>query len=427
MSFIEDTLNEIKLPKIVKIEQHFNSTYMTTTEITDYIENNILDLSGYKEIQKGQSIAVTAGSRGISSIDVITKVVCDMVKKKGANPFIVPAMGSHGGATAEGQIDILKTLGITEETMGVPIKSTMEVVKIGEAMNGRPVYLDKYADEADGIIIINRIKAHTSFRGTYESGLMKMMAIGLGKQIGAEHYHQTGFKYFPEIIEKVGPVVLEKKNVCFGVAIIDNSYGKTFGIELLNSDQIVAQEKELLKKANRLMPRFFFDQADVLIVKEMGKNISGTGMDSNIIGRFNNEHYTGDIKLTKLAVLDLSEPSHGNFNGLGLADFTTKRLYDKLDLAMTYPNALTATTVLTVKIPMILPNDEMAMKAAIKTSNILDFDTCRFAIVENTKNMKTVYISESLIEEALERHMEIVGEPMEIPLDENGNLVLDFN
>lgn len=425
MSFINDTLSNIPIPKIVKIEQSFDSSYMTNIE--EYIENNLIQLSGYKSIEKGQSIAITGGSRGINSIDIITKAVCDMVKKKGAYPFIVPAMGSHGGATAAGQIDVLATLGITEETMGVPIKSSMEVVKIGEIMNGRPVYLDKYANDADGIIVINRIKAHTSFRGVYESGLMKMMAIGLGKQLGAEHYHQTGFKYFPEIIEKVGPEVLREKNICFGVGIIDNSYGKVSEIALLNSDEIVEKEKELLVKANKLMPRFFFDQADVLIVKESGKNISGTGMDSNIIGRFNNKHYTGNIELTKIAVLDLSEKSHGNFNGMGLADFTTKRVYDKMDFETTYPNALTATTVLTVKIPMILPTDELAMKAAIKTCNILDLEKCRFVIIENTKNMKTVYISANMIEEAKKKNIEIISEPMEIPFNKDGSLALDFS
>ncbi len=425
MSFINDTLSKVPLPKVVKIEQHFESSYMTNIE--EYIENNLVTLSGYKSIEKGQSIAVTGGSRGINSIDIITKAVCDMVKKKGAYPFIVPAMGSHGGATADGQIEVLATLGITEETMGVPIKASMEVVKIGEIMNGRPVYLDKYANDADGIIVINRIKAHTSFRGVYESGLMKMMAIGLGKQLGAEHYHKTGFKYFPEIIEKVGPEVLKKKNICFGVGIIDNSYGKVSEIALLNSDEIVEKEKELLVKANSLMPRLFFDQADVLIVKESGKNISGTGMDSNIIGRFNNKHYTGNIELTKIAVLDLSEKSHGNFNGMGLADFTTKRVYDKMDFETTYPNALTATTVLTVKIPMILPTDEMAMKAAIKTCNILDLEKCRFVIIENTKNMKTVYISENMIEETKKKKIEIISEPMEIPFNKDRSLELDFS
>ncbi len=425
MSFIDDTLKDVPLPKIVKIEQYFDSAYIKN--IYEYIENNLVHLAGYKNIQKGQSIAVTGGSRGINSIDIITKAVCDMVKKRGAYPFIVPAMGSHGGATAEGQIEVLKTLGITEETMGVPIKSSMEVVKIGEIMNGRPVYLDKYANEADGIILINRIKAHTSFRGIYESGLMKMLAIGLGKQLGAAHYHQTGFKYFPEVIEKVGPEVLKKKNICFGVGIIDNSYGKISEIALLNSDEIVEKEKDLLVKANSLMPRLFFDQADVLIVKESGKNISGTGMDSNIIGRFNNKHYTGNIELTKIAVLDLSEKSHGNFNGMGLADFTTKRVYEKMDFETTYPNALTATTVLTVKIPMILPTDEMAIKAAIKTCNILDLKKCRFAIIENTKNMKTVYVSENMIEEAKKKNVEILSEAIEIPFSKDRSMTLDFN
>lgn len=424
MDFIEDTLRDIPLPKIVKAEQHFDLAHMTNIE--EYIKENLKNVEGYRNIKPGESIAVTSGSRGINAIDTITKTICDMVKEKGAHPFIVPAMGSHGGATAEGQLGMLEVIGITEETMGVPIKSSMEVVQIGEIMNSRPVYLDKYANEADGIIVINRIKAHTSFRGDYESGLMKMMAVGLGKQMGAQNYHRTGFKYMPEIIEKVGLEILKKKNICFGVAILENCYGKVSEIVLLNSDEIPVEEKKLLIKTNKLMAKLFFKQADVLIVKEIGKNISGTGMDSNVTGRFNNEHYKGDVVITKISILDVSEKSHGNFNGTGLADFITKRLFDKMDFAMTYPNALTSTTVVTVQIPMILDTDKMSVQAAIKTCNLLELKNCRLAIIESTKNMKTIYISENLINEAKENNVEILGQPMEIPFAEDGSLELDF-
>lgn len=425
MSFIEDTLRDIPLPKIVKVEQHFDTAHIDCIE--EYVKENLKDFEGYKNIKQGQNIAITAGSRGINAIDIITKTVCDMVKERGAYPFIVPAMGSHGGATAEGQIGMLETIGITEKTMDVPIKSSMEVVQIGEIMDGRPVYLDKYANEADGIILINRVKAHTSFRGEYESGLMKMMAIGLGKQMGAQNYHKTGFKYMPEIVEKVGLEVLKKKNICFGVAIIENSYGKVSEITLLNSDEIPVEEKKLLIKANKLLPKLFFKQADVLIVKQIGKDISGTGMDSNVTGRFNNEHFKGDVKITKLSVLDVTEKSHGNCNGIGLADFTTKRLYDKMNLEMTYPNALTATTVVTVKIPMIIDTDKMAAQAAIKTCNLLDLKTCKLALIESTKNMKTIYISENMIDEAMNNNVEILSEPFDISFGKDGSLKLNFN
>lgn len=424
MSFIEDTLKDVPLPQIVKAEQLFDKSHMT--HIEEYIKENLKNIEGYKSIKRGQNIAVTGGSRGIKAIDIITKAVCDMVKEKGAYPFIVPAMGSHGGATAEGQMGMLEAIGITEETMGVPIKSSMEVVQIGEITDGRPVCIDKYANEADGIIIINRIKEHTSFKGEYESGLMKMMAIGLGKQMGAENYHKTGFEHMPQIIEEVGIEVLKKANICFGVAILENGYGKISEIALLNSDEIPREEKKLLIKSKELMPKLFFKQADVLIVKEIGKNISGTGIDSNITGRFNNEYFKGDVSITKISVLDLAEKSHGNFNGTGLADFTTRRLYEKMDLAMTYPNALTSTTVVTVKIPMILDTDKMAVQAAIKTCNLFDLTNCRLAIIENTKNMKTIYISENMIEEAKGKNVKILSEPMDIPFTEDGSLRLDF-
>lgn len=424
MTFIEETLKGVHFPKIVKVEQCFDSSHIENIE--EYIKENLLNVEGYNKIKEGQSVVVTAGSRGIHGIDLITRTVCQMVKEKGAHPFIVPAMGSHGGATAEGQLQMLETLGITEEKMGVPIKSSMQVVKISELKDGRPVYLDKYADEADGIILINRIKDHTSFKGDYESGLMKMMAIGLGKQTGAENYHKTGFKYMPKLIEEAGQEVLNKKNIFFGVAVVENGYGKISEIAILNANEIPREEKILLKKASQLMPKLFFKQADVLIVKEIGKNISGTGMDSNITGRFNNEHFKGDVDITKISVLDLTEKSHGNFNGLGLADFTTKHLYEKMDWDMTYPNALTSTTVVTVKIPMILATDKMAIQAAIKTCNISEENDLRFVIIENTKNMKIIYISENMAVEAKAKGVKILSEPLDIPFFENGSLNLDF-
>ena len=424
MGFIEETLRPISFPKIAKIEQSFDNTQIL--DIEGYIRGHLFNLEGYQKILPGQSIAITAGSRSIHAIDVILRCIIDAVKQKGANPFIVPTMGSHGGATAEGQLEVLKTLNITEESMGVPIRSSMEVDEIGRIYDGRPVFLDRYANQADGIIVVNRIKAHTSFKGDYESGLLKMMAIGLGKQHGAQNYHMTGFKEMPNIIPAVGREVIRLKNILFGVGIVENSYGKVCKIEMLNPCDIAEEERKLLIEANERLPRLFFRQADVLIIKEIGKDISGTGMDSNVTGRFNNEHFKNDMTITKIGILDISYKTKGNANGVGMGDFITRRLYNKIDLDQTYPNALTSTTVVSVKIPMILDNDKMVIAAAIKTANLMDQRNVRLAIIESTKNMKILYVSENMLQEARQKGMAVVSDITEIPFDCDGNLLLDF-
>ena len=427
MDFIEKTLKSIPLPKVIKIHQYFGVSHIEDEQISEDIRKNVLNLSGYRNIKAGQRIAVTGGSRGIHCIQVIIKTVCDMIKEKGASPFIVPAMGSHGGATQEGQLHMLALLGITEETMGVPIKSSMETVQIGSFDDNRPIYMDKFAHEADGIVLINRIKAHTSFKGEYESGLMKMMAIGLGKQQGAQNYHQTGFENFSHIIESVGKKVIELENIVFGLGIIENGYSQISKIACMNACDIPGQEKALLRESYEHLARPFFRDVDVMICKEIGKNISGTGCDSNISGRFNNEYFAGDIHVTRLGILELSPNSYGNANGMGLGDFITKKIFKQMDLEQMYANALTTTAVSTVKIPMILPDDSSVFKAAVKTSCIGDFKKVRICIIENSKNMATIYISENMVEEAQAASCEICGNAIEIPFDADGNLLLDFN
>lgn len=424
MGFIENTLKEIPLPKIVKVEQTFDDTHLEDVEAV--VRTQIVKLKEYMDIKPGQSIAITGGSRGINKIDIITKCVCDMVKAKGAYPFIVPAMGSHGGATAEGQKHMLETLGITEKAMGVPIKATMEVVKIGTFGNGRPIYMDKYAHDADGIILLNRVKAHTSFMGKYESGLMKMMAIGLGKQQGAENYHQTGFKEMPGIIGDVGKAVLRLEKVLFGVAILENSFGKVNKIACLSPNDIPEQEAVLLKESKKYLALPFFKNVDVMIVKEIGKNISGTGCDSNVTGRFNNESFHNDMHVTRLGFLQISHISNGNANGVGLGDFITKKLYENIDLAQLYPNALTSTAAVTVKIPMMLPTERDVFAAAIKTSCIENFKEVRLGIIESSKNLQTLYVSENMLSEAQEK-AKVINNAFAIPFDAQGNLTLEFH
>lgn len=426
MGFFEETLAPIPFPRIVKVKQTFPTDYIEDVE--GYIAAQMNNVKGYRDIKPGMSIAITAGSRGISSMQPTIRQIVRSLKEKGAKPFVIPAMGSHGGATAEGQIEVLANLGITEETVGAPIRSTMDVVLIGTALNGRPVYIDRYAHEADGIVVVNRIKAHTSFRGKYESGLMKMMAIGLGKQKGAQHYHQTGMNIFDQIVESVGLEVIKNANVVFGVGIVDNSFAQPVEIEVIDSRDIPEREAALLLKANDLLAKMFCNQLDVLAIKSVGKNFSGTGMDTNVTGRYYNERIISkDMQATRVALLDLTDESHGNATGMGLADVITKRLFDKVILEQTYPNALTSTATSAVKIPMIMKNDKMTIAACIKTCMILDHAQARLAIIENTKNMKYFYISENMIEEAKSKsHVEIIGDPFEIPFSEDGTLVLDF-
>ena len=427
MCFIDDTLAPIPLPRIVKVKQNFSTQHLELAEIEAYLQEHISSLAGFQQIKPGQRIAITGGSRGINHIAAITRIICSLVKAKGAQPFVIPAMGSHGGATAEGQRHMLETIGITEETIGAPILSSMEVDQISSFDDGRPIYIDRNAHQADGIIVLNRIKAHTSFHGRYESGLMKMMTIGLGKQKGAQNYHQTGYKKFPHIIEAVGNGVINNAKIIFGVGLLENAFSKIRKIVCLEPHQIPQQEPALLVESYEYLARPFYRQLDVMVVKAIGKNISGTGCDSNICGRVNNEHYTGDIHPTRLGFLELTKETSGNANGMGLADFITKKLFSQADLEQSYPNALTSTAVLSAKIPIILASDQQVFKAAVKTSTLEDYTQARLSILENSKNMQTLYISENMVEEAQAKGAEILGEPFAIPFDANGNLQLVFN
>lgn len=425
MEFLNKILEDLYMPKVVKVKQIFDDYYIKDVE--GYVRLRLSLLEAYQNVQPGMSIAITGGSRGLDAIDRITKTVCDMLKEKGAHPFIVPAMGSHGGATAEGQTATLAHINnMTEETMGVPIKSSMEVVQIGETSDHRPIFIDKYAHEADGIVLINRIKAHTSFRGTWESGLMKMMAIGLGKQHGASFYHKTGFKDMPRIIGEVGHEVLRLEKILFGIGTLENAFGKVCEIACLNKNEIPEREKELLKEANNKLAKTYFRQADVLVIKKIGKDISGCGHDPNVTGRFNTEYFHGDTTITKMALLDLTEASDGNAAGIGTSDLITRRLYNKINFETLYPNVITSTVLKTANVPIVLEDDETVVKVAVKTSNVLVDKDIRMAFIESTKHLDIIYVSENMVEEAMSCGCEVLSEPFEIPFDKQGNLELEF-
>lgn len=420
MSILEELLKDIPIPKMAKVKQNFDAT-----KIEDFQAALTKELNQEKikaTVKPGMEIAIAVGSRGVDKLVDKTAITVKFLQELGAKPFIVPSMGSHGGATAEGQRQVLEHLGVTEEVVNAEIRSSMEVIKLGELPNGLPVYIDKIASEADGIVVLNRVKPHTAFRGPVESGIMKMISIGLGKQKGAEACHQLGFKYMAEHVPAMAKMTMEKMPILFAVATVENAFDKVAKVAVMTPDEIEDKEIELQKLAKSLLPKLFFDQIDVLVIDEIGKNISGDGMDPNITGRYPTPYAHGGPNVTKMAVLDLTKETEGNANGVGTADFTTQRLVDKMDREVTYANGLTSTVVAPTKIATTLPNDKLVLQAAIKTCNILDFTKVKYVRIKNTLEISEIEVSESLLEHVKEHpNLELVSDLYEIEFDEEGN------
>jgi hypothetical protein len=421
MGVVSELLKDVEIPRMAKVRQIFARDRLDS--VPDALRSELFKEEIKNTVRPGMQIAITGGSRGIADIAVILKEIASFVKERGAHPFIIPAMGSHGGATVAGQVEVLESYGITEEYCGCPIKATMETRRIGFVAGQKPVFIDKYAAAADGIIVVNRIKPHTSFRGTYESGLMKMLAVGLGKQKGAGLFHATGFKNAAGFIPLYGNVILANSNVLFGVAILENPYDEACKITALTRDQIPEQEPALLAVAKALMPRIWFTEIDVLIVDQIGKNISGDGMDPNITGTFATPYASGGVRAQRVAVLDLSEETHGNAIGMGAADFSTRRLFEKVDLEKTYPNGLTSTVVSIMKIPVILNSDREAIQAAIKTCTEIGPTGPAIVRIKNSLHLDCIYISEALLDQAGRmQNVEVLEEPRPLVFNEQGNL-----
>ena len=421
MSILHELLKDIPIPKMAKVRQYFDDDKIDDVPGTLAEE---LEKEGVSEsIRPGMEVAIAVGSRGTDKLVEVTKTTVDFLKKYGAKPFIVPSMGSHGGATAEGQKAVLEHLGVTEESVGAEIRSSMEVIQIGQLDNGLPVYIDKLASKADGIVVINRVKPHTAFRGKVESGIMKMISIGLGKQKGAEACHQMGFKYMAENIPKMARIALEKMPFLFAVATVENAFDKVAEIAVMKPEDIEEREIELQALAKKLLPKLHFDKIDVLIIDEIGKNISGDGMDPNITGRYPTPYAYGGPEVTKMVVLDLRPESEGNANGVGTADFTTERLVSKMDRHATYANGLTSTVVGPTHISTTLENDRQAYQAAIKTCNILDFTKVKLVRIKNTLELGEIEVSEPLLDYVKNHpNLEQISDVYELEFDENGNL-----
>ncbi|HEY4383950.1 MAG TPA: lactate racemase domain-containing protein [Ktedonobacteraceae bacterium] len=411
------------LPKVVKIKQHFSGPVV---EDIDAIVSAQLHSVLNNQITPGMRVALTAGSRGIANIHRIIRAIVQYLKENGAEPFIIPAMGSHGGATAEGQVEVLESLGVTEAFCGAPILSSMEVVEIGSTAEGIPVYVDKYAWDADAIVLIGRVKVHTDFKSSIgiESGLMKMAAIGMGKHKQALAIHQYGVHGIRDIMPQVARVVFGKAHILCGVAIVENAFEQTAHIEAIRTDMIEEREKALFKESSDLMPSLPVEDIDLLIVDEIGKNYSGTGMDTNIIGRLRilGVEEPSSPRIKYILASDLSDASHGNALGIGLADLTTRRLFNKIDFQKMNENVLTSSFLHRAMIPIVMDNDQAAVTAALRSTWGVPSEQARVMRISNTLNLEYLYASEALLPELRNnKSVEIIGELQEMQFDQSGH------
>lgn len=421
-------LKDVQIPRMFRARQSFPRPVIRPEEIPDVVFKELSQEKFALKVKPGMEIAITAGSRGIANVDIITKAVVDFVKSRGAVPFIVPAMGSHGGATARGQLEILAGYKITPETMGCEIRSSMETVYLGQSSSGRPVYMDKNAYGADGIIISCRLKPHNAFRGKVESGPCKMMTIGLGKQKGASNVHADGMDRMAVNIPSMAEVVLEKAPVLFAIPCMENAYDETCRIEAIDAGDILTREPELLKYAFSNMPSILVGKADVLVVDLIGKNFSGTGVDPNITGTFSTDFCSGGLQVQRTCFLDLSEESHGNTLGVGLSNAITQRIFDKMDLNAMYPNCITSTVLASARIPCIMPSDRTAIQMCIRTTNKVDQspEVLRMVRIPNSLHVGEIMLSESYYQEVLEGKypgLTAIDEPAPLVFDEEGNLL----
>ena len=397
MDAVKSLLENIDIPPMYRVRQEF---YVNPLED---IEKSCLEqigaLSRLATLKRGARIAVAVGSRGIANLSRITAAVVKALQAQGFEPFIVSGMASHGKATAEGQAELLAEFGVTEAAVGCPVRASVEVVEIGTIDSGLPVYMDRIASEADGIVVINRIKTHTAFHAEYESGLVKMLAIGLGNDIGAKSCHQLGFGKMAENIVAMTRMKLDKMPVLFGVAVVEDGAENVSIIEVIDAGKIMEREPELLKISKSYMPSIGIDQIDVLVVDRMGKEISGDGMDPNITGRYATPYASGGPQVSKLAILGVTEKSHGNVIGVGQADICTQKLFEGADLETTYVNSLIATVTSVARLPMILATDYDAIRAAILTCNIGDFSKVRLVRIRDTLHLGELLVSEALVDE----------------------------
>lgn len=379
-------------------------------------------------IRPGQRVCIAVGSRGIDRIAEVTAATVRIVREGGADPFVVPAMGSHGGATPEGQLEVLASLGITEDSIGAPIRSSMETVQIGSVADRIPVFIDRHAhDDADLILPINRVKPHTDFTGPVESGLLKMIAIGLGKQRGADTFHSEGFATFAELIPAVAEHIVGRMPIPFGIALVENGYARLRQVELVPADRMYAREQELRDDADAHLARLPIAELDVLVIDRIGKDISGLGMDSNVVGRY----YTGPTGrpplVQRIVVRDLTDETEGNAVGIGMADVVVRRAVDRMDAMKTFINCITAKTPEGARIALTVDTDREALDVAIACCLRVDPAAARIARIIDTKHLEWFYASEPLLDElGRTGSCEVVGDVRAIAFGSDGSFLDDL-
>lgn len=388
-------LRDVPLPKMFRASQQFSSAHIPRNEIEKVVAEELSRSGMVERIKPGMRIAVTAGSRGIRNVDEITRSIVTCVKARGATPLIVPAMGSHGGATAEGQKELLAGYGITEGKMGCEILSSMETVLLGHSELGRPVYMDKIAWESDGVILSCRLKPHNAFRGSFESGPCKMMTVGLGKQKGAEQVHADGMDIIADNIPTMAKVTLSTGKILFAIPCLENAYDQTLLLEAIPAEKILEREPELLEVAFANMPSILVGVGDVLIVDNVGKNFSGTGVDPNITGTFSTPYASGGVAVQRTCFLNLTEESHGNSLGIGLASAITRRIFDQIDADAMYTNCITSTVIRSAMVPCVLNTDKEAIQFCIRTCNRIEREHPRVIRIQNSLHIGQLMLSEA--------------------------------
>lgn len=415
----------MSLPRMVRLRQTFEATRVN--DIPGEVERQLATLNLGQQVKPGQTVAITAGSRGIANIAIIIKAACDHVRRIGGKPIIVPAMGSHGGGTPEGQRQIIEGYGVTEAYTGAEIRASMETVIVDTTPQGIPVHFDKHAFGCDHVLVVGRIKPHTGFVGPVESGLHKMMLIGLGKHEGAKIYHRAILDYsFLEIIRAVADVVLKRCKVIGGLGIVENAYDETGLIAAVAPNDFFTRESELLTLAKKWLPRLPFVNTQLLIIDEIGKNISGTGMDTNVIGRKYNDHAAtehDDVSVKRIFVRGLTEATHGNATGIGIAEFTNTRTINQVDRRITAINCLTGGHPVAAMLPIAFDTDREVIEAALPTLGLVEPANAKVVQIANTLHLGEVLVSEAYLPEIAQRpDLAIIDGPFEMPLDAAGNL-----
>ena len=413
-------------PRLMRVAQHFEAP--TVDDIPGTVRDQLARLNLSARVKPGQSIAIPVGSRGIANIALIVKSLVQELKSLGGKPFLVPAMGSHGGGVAENQQGIIESYGVTEAFTGAPIRATMETVEVGRTPEGVPVHFDRFAFEADHVAVVGRVKLHTGFNGEIESGLHKMMLIGLGKHRGAAIYHQAIIHYsWDRMVRSVARTVIEKCRVLFGLGIVENQYDQTALIEAVEPGDLYEREKALLKSARQWMPRLPFESIDLLVVDRIGKDISGAGMDTNVIGRKYNDHRATDgerPRITRIYVRDLTDETHGNASGLGMAEYCHRTAVERMNREATYINCMTGNAPSGASIPITFDNDRKALTSALGTVGLVEPEQAKVVRIHDTLDLREVLASEAYRPEVESRSdLSLVEPPGDLEFDSNGDLL----